>query len=577
MTNVAKLEDARVSENFLKEFFIQKPAKSSILIWTLHNKKSHWFETIPAQSTLNTIATSDTFFGLGIAPTGLSTRVRCLQDSVIGIPGLWLDIDFKSKYHKKADFLPEEQQAYDLTIEGLALLNVTPTHITRSGNGFHFYVLFDTPWMFETEDDRLRALISSQKLSQHIKAHHYSAGFQTDSVFDLARVLRLPGTYNHKGDKPVLVTVECNHHRYKKEELINALQNTQLDVPAKKKDTRKSLTQLAADRTGIHLNGTAEVSLDKYEALAANEPNFMQVWERKKKLKDTSPSGYDMSLACYAAVANWSDQEIVDLLIHHRRKHGSDLKIERLDYYRATIAKARRIVGKSAAMNELEEIHDDSEKTPVSGKQEILDRKITEQQRANILQLLSEVLGFKVVAIHKYLSSPPEYLLRTNTTEIHLGEVNVLLSQTQFAHKVAAACGVAIQSFPAPQWQMLKQRLLDACEEVEIGEEAREDGMLSQYINEFLRLFKPSAFKDRAAMGEMPYVENNTVFLFGSKLRIWIKMNYMTDITPKRMGMLMKQLGCSPVVANINLGDRRTTKAVWKLAEKYNGAIPEKQ
>jgi len=109
---------------------------------------------------------------------------------------------------------------------------------------------------------------------------------------------------------------------------------------------------------GLILSPTAEVSLNKHEALCANDPSFIAVWERKKSLKDSSPSGYDMSLACHAAIAGLNDQEIVDLLIHHRRKHGSDLKIERFDYYQATISKARRVVGCSVAMNQLEVIHD---------------------------------------------------------------------------------------------------------------------------------------------------------------------------------------------------------------------------
>ncbi len=80
--------------------------------------------------------------------------------------------------------------------------------------------------------------------------------------------------------------------------------------------------------------------LDKYEAMRAADNRFRKTVDRNRAdMKDSSPSAYDMSLASIVARAGWLDQEIADLLIYTRVKHGDDVK--RKDYYQRTIHKAR--------------------------------------------------------------------------------------------------------------------------------------------------------------------------------------------------------------------------------------------
>jgi hypothetical protein len=596
MSNVAQLDAARVSENFLSTVFNGKPDNATILMWTLEKKRSHWFNKVPPQVEINKLATGDTFFGLGLAAKdmvdGMTTaqraKVRCKRENIIGIPGLWLDIDYKNDAHKKAEWLPECDTAWELTMETLNSIGITPSISVGSGNGFLFYILFEEIWMFKDANEHLLATTMAQKLSEYMKMSFNAHNYQVDSVFDLARVLRLPGTMNWKGEVPVPATIidkGTSYKRYPRESISDALASFVVPEAARKARDTSCATKVGTTRSyGITLSPTAEVPLDKHESLCANDPSFLAVWERKKTLKDSSPSGYDMSLACYAAIAHWNDQEIVDLLVHHRRKHGSDLKIERFDYYQATVAKARRIVGHSVAMNELETVHERAaakEKCEVGaeevGQSPVIpsDRVVTPEMRKEILALLSEIFGFALTSMQKYNTAPPEYYMETSAGNVHIGEVNFLLSQTQFAHKVAAACGVAIRNFPAPQWQTIKQRLLDACESIDVGDEAREDGLLSKYIHEFLRICKPTDLKDKATTSEMPFFEKGRVYLFASKLRTWVRMQYMTDITPKRLGMTLKQLGGYPVVVNTSINGKRSTKAAWRLPETFGVHIPE--
>ena len=87
----------------------------------------------------------------------------------------------------------------------------------------------------------------------------------------------------------------------------------------------------------------AEPPADKLAALCSGDPAFLATWEHKRRdLSDESPSGYDLALASRAAAAGWTDEEVANLLVAFRRRHGLDVaKAIREDYLAHTIARAR--------------------------------------------------------------------------------------------------------------------------------------------------------------------------------------------------------------------------------------------
>jgi hypothetical protein len=100
----------------------------------------------------------------------------------------------------------------------------------------------------------------------------------------------------------------------------------------------------------IELCAEAEPPAEKFHALLNRDPKVARTWERTRDdLADPSPSGYCMSLANWAAIAGWSDQEIADLMIAWRRRHGEDLKLDRADWYARTIANARAAINAERA------------------------------------------------------------------------------------------------------------------------------------------------------------------------------------------------------------------------------------
>ena len=129
---------------------------------------------------------------------------RSRNASAYVLPGVYFDLDLASGAHA-ASTLPATDS------EGLAFLYALPAKpslIVHTGGGLHAYWLFEQPVWLRTEADRTTVTHLLQQfaytLSQAGKAH----GWTLDALRDLARVLRPPGTINHKYGTPVEVIAE---------------------------------------------------------------------------------------------------------------------------------------------------------------------------------------------------------------------------------------------------------------------------------------------------------------------------------------------------------------------------------
>lgn len=110
-----------------------------------------------------------------------------------------------------------------------------------------------------------------------------------------------------------------------------------------------------ADQDKVHyvLDSFAKPDPANFENLCAAEPRFVKVFKHDNRLNlaDKSLSTYDASLATYAAKYGWTDQEIANLIIAFRHKHGDandQKKALRVDYIERTIAGARKHLKNSA-------------------------------------------------------------------------------------------------------------------------------------------------------------------------------------------------------------------------------------
>ena len=121
------------------------------------------------------------FFGVSTRRTPASGALDNSRD----LPALYIDIDFKDTAE------PEARQR-------LAASPVPPSAVVRSGVGLHAY------WFLKECVELSRDAAAATAMLRRLAAY-----FGSDvSVAEPARVLRIPGTKNHKYDPPRVVRVE---------------------------------------------------------------------------------------------------------------------------------------------------------------------------------------------------------------------------------------------------------------------------------------------------------------------------------------------------------------------------------
>lgn len=122
---------------------------------------------------------------------------RGTGDECCSLASVWLDLDTKGPGHKRTD-LPDVDLAWQLLIDCPML----PSAIIHTGGGLHVYWLLRVPVDIRTAI-KLLARVRGYWLS---KAREHV--IHIDSAWDVARVLRVPGTRNVKRELPAPLPVE---------------------------------------------------------------------------------------------------------------------------------------------------------------------------------------------------------------------------------------------------------------------------------------------------------------------------------------------------------------------------------
>jgi hypothetical protein len=119
------------------------------------------------------------------------------------LPALWVDLDVGTDGHTATDYPPDEEAALAL----LEAVPVPPTCRVRTGGGFHVYWFLREPWVLADGGERERARALVQRVQWAVRRQAEARGWSLDGTGDMARVLRLPGTLNHKllNSRPVEV------------------------------------------------------------------------------------------------------------------------------------------------------------------------------------------------------------------------------------------------------------------------------------------------------------------------------------------------------------------------------------
>lgn len=485
---------------------------------------------------------------------------------------VWTDIDINGPGHKTQNCAPNEEAANDL----IAAVGAPPSMVVFTGGGLHAYWIFKEPWTFENNDDRNDGYSFSRRWTRTIQQHAESLGFKVDSTFDLSRVLRIPGTHNRKPElkTPVLCEIrKVGAARYDPSELEYFL------FPETDEKVATIIDDVVQGELVYDLTKSS-IDMTMVEALREAESRFGETWDRTRKdtknWKDSSPSGWDMSLASFAAHAGWTKQQIINLLIAYRIKHGEDMK--RADYYFRTAGIAMQKTLRKIALEDAKigAIPDSSQK---KAEKLVLQQggDNEEIRRLATLDQISDILGIRIVTIIKYEQDPPKYKLETARGSIELGDVGNLINQATFRNAVAAATGRLIAKTKTEEWDSIAQMLLDVCQPIDTGPETTDIGAMRGWLVTYLDEQIPGEQCAANIANQTPIIrkgESNYIYFFMGHFRKWLDTREGERINPKATGLLLRKFGCNPLALAFEVEipketglpeKKSTTRNVWRV------------
>jgi hypothetical protein len=130
---------------------------------------------------------------------------RGFASTALALAGVWVEIDVADPVHKQHDLPPTIDDALAL----LAECPLAPTVLIHSGHGLHGHWLFPELWRLGHVDHSAEQRADAARLVEQWQAAWRALagahGWRVDATHDLARVLRLPGTWNHRGAEPLPV------------------------------------------------------------------------------------------------------------------------------------------------------------------------------------------------------------------------------------------------------------------------------------------------------------------------------------------------------------------------------------
>lgn len=340
------------------------PAPSAhIALWRLRDKR-----TLCLQAPAGAPAFAgepDVYLSVALVRERLPAHQRVTNKAACAIAAVSLDLDVNGTPNGRGGL--KHGVAPDLdAARQLANSIATPTLIVDSGYGIQPWWLLDEPWLFTTVEHREQAAELLWQWAQAHKMQAAQAGWEVDSTFDLARLMRLPGTMNGKGAEPVPVTVEyCDEaRRFTIAELSDLCAHVG-PAPAP-----------AAEINAAVMAGDASIDVD---ALLKADGRARKAWSATG-VGDKSLSAADHCLCCRALEQGWTDGQLVALIAAHRAdKQDASGKASRADYLARTIAKARAAVAESRSVAGCE---------PASDGPEGDDWRATDQCNGELLALL---------------------------------------------------------------------------------------------------------------------------------------------------------------------------------------------
>lgn len=552
---------------------------AAVGIFDLHERTTSWHDNTHSVQVVT--GAKDAFFSATLQSPDEVRRIakrdnhqnpRWYSESAAAIGGLWLDVDVANSSHKKAGLFESDDKAIEFLY---GIIAVPPSFVLKTGGGFHAWWRLSVPLIFPA-DDRERAAALVQAWQDFCIADAQERDYVVDSTFDLARMLRLPGTVNGKYGSEIISlapigtsSLECT--TLHDVDTFSLLCGARIEEILTCSDTAPSTDIEAGPEGGLDVSCTPFKPTPAFiDSITEMSADFADLWERRRKLP--SQSEYDLAIANQLVKLNRSDQEVTDALIVHRRDAGLEAK-PRVDYYVRTLARAKsgtetpelrreRIVKeKKAATNRLKEdiaAEDGSDARSTSAR--IRDVNQTLGGRVNIINVL------------RYDGDPPMYSLETDKGVVTLGTVNCILQPNLLRNAIASITGICIIRHKAATWDPIAQAILSACEHVDLGEVSHPAAKLADDVSMYLDETRSGKARDDAMSSRLPWRDSDTGEVWGSLPDLVRWLHTAGEKVPAAtVARRLRELGSVPhVFAYTKTGRRgdgeRSSRSYWRLS-----------
>lgn len=546
--------------DFLKLLWPELPLGRYLLVWTLQEKRSRWFQSLEdAAVYIESCQRIDLYVGVGLAPKDYGPAHRCPGDKIAAISALWADLDLRSKAHGNKPLPASERDALSILPAGLP-----PSTVVSTGNGLHAWWIFKEPWVFDSDEERVDAARLAARWSTLLRVNAASRGWSFDRLSDLARVLRVPGTQNWKdpeNPKPITVYSQTDR-RYNPSDLEEYLDDMQIPDPEAQESAAKEWAERFADKPLV-IDVSRRIPEELLNAWIEQDMRFRNTWLRHRHdLKDQSQSGYDLALADFGVDAGLSEQQIVDLVVHHRAQSGQKQRT-RLDYFQRTIAKAHRRAEwreDDRALTGAPPPH--AATLPPGASQvaqgaaeggEVTTKAMPDPNAAKILlcDQISRYVGVQIQRLVKITGKEPTYHmeLADGMGKIEFSNVGKLIAQESVRLALAGQVGTLMPKIKPKQWEAIAQLMLNACIVEEGTEEMEWEGAARMYVAHYLSEtgLIPSVESQIVQNQRKPMVSDGHITICASDLQIYIAKTMFQNLSVKAVGSMLKALGAESI------------------------------
>ena len=536
--------------DFLNLLWQFKPEELYILLWTHPDKQSHWYRDIAAAAEFVLKSRMlDVYVGVGLSMADHGPARRCVSAEIAGITGFWADLDLRSDAHSK--------KALPATVaDALSIIpaSMPPTIVILTGNGAHAWWIFKEPYIFDDDDDR-------QAMATHVARWHTllclnasSRGWAYDRLSDLARILRIPGTRNLKdpANPKDVVVHSFTDRRYNLSDFTQYLDDAAIPDAQAQENAAREWAERFADKP-LLINTDARIPQEMLDGWMAADMRFKNTWLRQRHdLKDQSQSGYDLALAVFGTEAGLNEQQIVDLIVHHRSQFAQKHRT-RVDYFQRTIATASR---RSPGVTPLPYAPAPGATTgnaappgAQGAPQEASARNGASPDpattRALLCQRISEVLGVRVCRIVKFTGKEPTFHMELEEGKIEFQNVGKLISQGSVRLAVAGSIGKLIRKLKPKIWEQLAQVMLDACIIEQGGEEIEWEGAARMYVAHYLSEtgFIDTLEGQQVQNQRKPILLDGKVAICASDLQMYVNKTTFQGLSIKAVASMLGVLG----------------------------------